>query len=265
MVPDMSRNIEATLKSLKANHFDARFAGAASEAKTMMLEMIPLTASVGVGDSATLRQIGILEELVRRGNEVINPFTRESTQRMNEDPDIRRLHRQMMRKTFGTDVFLTSANALTEDGKIVSIDRAGNRVAGTIFAADKIVLPIGRNKIVKDVDEAINRIKNVIAPAHAKRKERRTPCAVTGKCNDCNSPDRICNVTIILEKKPLYSDFSVILINEDLGLGWDPGWDGKRVSEVSSNYYQATWLFSPPRITMQGQGETAANKLHFIN
>ena len=244
MIPGISQNIEVTLKSLKANYFDALFAQTAAGAKKMMLEMIPLTASVGLGDSATLRQIGILEELIRRGTEVINPFTHELTQGMADNEAKRKLFRQTQRRTFGTDVFLTSSNALTEDGKIVSIDRAGNRVSGTIFAADKIILPIGRNKIVKNVDAAIYRIKNVIAPAHAKRKGNKTPCAVTGKCNDCDSLDRICNITIILEKKPLHTCLSVILINEDLGLGWDPAWDEKHISEIRSNYYQNTWAFT---------------------
>ena len=243
---DMSQDIEATLKSLKANHFDARFAQTAAEAKTMMLEMIPSTATVGVGDSATLRQIGILEELTQQGNEVINPFTKELTKDMAENPALQRLFLQTGRRALGTDVFLTGCNALTKDGKIVSIDRVGNRVAGTIFGGLKVILPIGRNKIVEDVDGAIHRIKNVIAPAHAKRRERKTPCATTGKCNDCDSPDRICGITIILEKKPLYTDFSVILINEDLGLGWDPAWDEKRINQIRSNYYQNTWLFFPP-------------------
>ena len=136
---------------------------------------------------------------------------------------------------------------MTEDGKIVSIDRVGNRVAATIFGAPKVILIVGRNKIVKDADEAIYRIKNVIAPAHAKRKGRKTPCAVTGKCSDCDSPDRICGVTVILEKKPLSTDLSVILIDEDLGLGWDPAWDERRIDEIRSNYYQNTWVFVPPK------------------
>ena len=247
MIAEKPNNIEVALKALKANNFNALYTQSILDAKKMMLELIPLTARVGVGDSATLRQLGILEELVNRGNELINPFTLELTQRMKEDLSIRKQFRQTQRKTFGNDVFLTSANALTEDGKIVSIDRAGNRVAGTIFAADKIILPIGRNKIVKEVNAALNRIKNVIAPAHAKRKQRKTPCVTKGKCEDCNSPDRLCNITIILEKKPLHTDFSVILINEDIGLGWDPTWDEERIKKIRSNYYQNTWLFSAPK------------------
>lgn len=245
MTQDVSQDIEVTLKSLKANRFDARFAQTAAEAKKMMLEMIPLTASVGVGDSTTLRQIGILEELIRRGTEVINPFTRELTQGMGDNPFIRM--RQTERRIFGADVFLTSSNALTEDGKIVSIDGAGNRVAAMIFGAPKVILPIGRNKIVRDVATAIYHIKNVIAPIHAKRSEHKTPCAVTGKCNDCDSPDRICNITVILEKKSMCTDLSIILINEDLGLSWNPTWDDKRISEIRSSYYQNSWAFFRPK------------------
>ena len=245
MTQEVSQDIEMTLKSLKANRFDARFAQTAVEAKKMMLEMIPLTASVGVGDSATLRQIGILEELIRRGTEVINPFTRELAQNMGDNPFIRM--RQMERMTFGADVFLASSNALTEDGKIVSIDGAGNRVAAMIFGAPKVILPIGRNKIVRDVATAIYNIKNIIAPIHAKRTEHKTPCAVTGKCNDCDSPDRICNITVILEKRSMCTDLSIILINEDLGLSWNPTWDDKRISEIRSSYYQNSWAVFRPK------------------
>lgn len=250
MISEISQDIEVTLRSLKANHFDAQFAQTADEAKKMILEMIPLSASVGVGDSVTLRQIGILEELIRRGTEVINPFTQQLTRNMAQDPAIYGSFLQTIRRTFNTDVFLTSSNAVTQDGKIVSIDFAGNRVAGTTCGAKKVILPIGKNKIVKDLNEAIYRIKNVIAPAHAKGKERKTPCVVTGKCNDCDSPDRICNATIILEKKPFLSDLSVIIINENLGLGWDPTWNEKCISDIRSNYDRNTWVFFAPDLDL---------------
>lgn len=243
----MTPEIEVTLKSLKSNHFNTRLVQTAAGAKKTILDMIPLTATVGIGDSATVRQIGILEGLARKGTEIVNPFTKELTRGVADHPAIFRRFVQMLRKTFSTDVFLTSSNAVTEDGKIVSIDRVGNRVAGMIFGAEKVILPIGRNKLVKNVDEAIYRIKNAIAPAHAYRKEHKTPCTVTGKCNDCDSPDRICSITVILEKRPLHTDFSIILINENLGLGWDPPWDEKHISEIRSNHYQNTWVFSPPK------------------
>jgi len=243
MILDMPQDIKVTLKSLKANGFDAWFAQTGTDAKKMMLEMIPLTARVGVADSVTLRQIGILEELIQRGTEVINPFKPELTQGMKENPAQHRLFLETLRGTFGTDVFVTGSNAVTEDGKLVSIDGAGNRVAGIIYAAPKVILAIGRNKIVEDVDAAIGRIKNVLAPAHAKQKRYKTPCTVTGKCSDCDSPDRICNITVILEKKSYHTDLSVILIDEDLGLGWSPDWDEKRISEIRANYYENSWPF----------------------
>lgn len=241
MVQKISPEIEITMKSLKANHFDVRFASKATEARAMMLEMIPLTASIGVGDSVTLRQIGVLEELSRRKNRVVNPFTRELTR----DIATRDLFTQTSRNTFGADVFITGANAVTQDGKIVSVDYAGNRVAGSIFGGNKVILAIGRNKIVRDVEEAIHRIKNVIAPFHAKWKGRKTPCTVTGKCSDCDSPDRICNVTVILEKKLGHTDLSVVLIDEDLGLGWDPAWSEQRICDIKSSYGKNTWAFFP--------------------
>jgi len=149
----------------------------------------------------------------------------------------------MMRKTFASDVFITGTNAVTVDGNIVNIDRNGNRVAGIIYAAPRVILAVGRNKIVKDVSAAIDRIRNVLAPAHAKQKGYKTPCAEKGKCYDCNSPDRLCNITLILEKKPLSTDISVVLINEDLGLGWDPGWDETRIAGIRDDYYRYSWPF----------------------
>ena len=243
MLADMPENIKTTVESLKNNGFDARFAQTRSVAREMMLEMISLTDLVGVADSVTLRQLGVLEELIRRGNKVINPFTPEMTDKMHEDEAKRRLFVATLRSTFKTDVFVTGSNAVTEDGKLVSIDGAGNRVAGIIYAAPKVILTIGRNKIAKDVEAAIHRIKNVIAPAHARQKQYKTPCAVTGQCTDCNSPQRICNVTVILEKKPYHTDLSIILINEDLGLGWSPDWDEKRINEIRNNYYKNSWPF----------------------
>lgn len=243
MLADMPEEIKVTFESLKRNDFDVRFTRTGAEAKAMMLDMIPLNARVGVADSVTLRQIGVFEALEQRGTEVINPFMPKLTQDIHKDPAKRRLFVETLRMTFGTDVFITGSNAVTEDGKLVNIDGAGNRVAGIIYAAPKVILAIGRNKIVKDVDAAIDRIKNVLAPAHAKQKRYKTPCTVTGRCSDCNSPDRICNITVILEKKPYHTDLSVLIINEDLGLGWSPEWDFQRINEIRSNYYENSWPF----------------------
>lgn len=240
---DISEEIALTLKSLKNNGFDPRLAQTGLEAKEIMLEMIPQNALVGVADSVTLMQIGVLEALAQRGNEVLNPFVPEMTMGMRNDPAKRRKFISMTRKVFGSDVFVTGSNTLTMDGNIVNIDRNGNRVAGIIYGAPKVILAIGRNKIVKDVNAAIDRIKNVLAPAHAKQKGYKTPCAEKGKCFDCNSQDRLCNITVILEKKPVNTDLSIVLINEDLGLGWDPEWDEARIAKITDNYHKYSWPF----------------------
>ncbi len=170
-----TKEMARTLRFLKANGFDTHFAQTGSEAKEKMLELIPRNAMVGVADSATLRQIGVLEALVHRGSEIINPFVPEMTTGIEKDSTKRREFIGMMRKTFGADVFITGSNAVTMDGNIVNVDRNGNRVAGMIFAAPRVILAIGRNKIVKDVNAAIDRIKNVWAPAHTKQKGHGSP------------------------------------------------------------------------------------------
>ncbi len=240
MAPEIPENIKATLEALKKHRFDARFARTAGEANSMILEMIPPHASIGIGDSVTLRQIGILENLNQRGNSVINPFVPELTQ----DESKRKSFINTCRKTLTADVFMTGANAVTEDGKIFSIDYAGNRVAGMIFGGEKVILVVGRNKIVKNIEEAASRVKNVIVPVHTKNKGRRTPCVVTGECSDCDSPDRFCGVTVIMERKPAHFDYCVILIDEDLGLGWDPMWDKQRIENIRSGYLRNSWSFA---------------------
>ena len=197
MAENISEEIQLTLAALKANRFDAHYAGSAEAAKAMMLDMIPQASKVGIGDSASLRQIGIIESLDQRGNIVINPFNRLVTENYTN----RRLFANLSRQVFNTDIVITGSNAATKDGKLVSIDYAGNRVAATIYGAPKIILMIGRNKIVENTHAAIHRIKNVISPFHAKTKGHKTPCTVTGKCSDCDSPERICGITIILERR----------------------------------------------------------------
>lgn len=243
MTAHMADSVQKTISSLKRNGFDARYCKTRDEARNIISEIVPLHAVVGVADSVTLRQTGALEELIKRGTKVINPFTPEMTLNIDTDEEKRRRFHQTLRSTFGTDVLITGCNAVTEDGKIVSIDGAGNRVAGMIYGAPIVILTVGTNKIVRDPEAAIDRIKNVIAPAHARQKNYNTPCAKTGKCADCSSKQRICSVTVVLEKKTYHTDLSVILIDEDLGLSWDPSWDKARIDRIISGYLENSWPF----------------------
>lgn len=232
--------IERALKNLRANNFAVQFAKSSEIAREAILNMISKDAVVGVGDSATIRQIGILKELGERGTRIMNPFSRKLT----TDPSKRETRYKISREIFKCDVLITGTNAITTDGKLVNIDAVGNRVAAMIFGPKKVIIVVGRNKIVKDAKEALHRIKNIIAPYHAKTKDFATPCVQTGKCSNCSSNHRICNVTAIMEKRPWRTDITIILIDEDLGLGWDEKWPTERVDQIKSNYEKVTWVFA---------------------
>jgi hypothetical protein len=232
--------IEEVLKNLRANNFAVQFAKSREIAEEIILNMISKDAVVGVGDSATIRQIGILKELEKRGTKILNPFSRKLT----TDPNKLETRNRMSIKIFTCDILVTGTNAVTTDGKLVNIDAVGNRVAAMIFGPKKVIIVVGRNKIVKDTEVALHRIKNVIAPYHAKTKDFATPCAQTGECSNCSSKHRICNVTTIMEKRPWRTDMTILLIDEDLGLSWDEKWPIERISQIKSNYEKVTWIFA---------------------
>ena len=235
MTNGINEDIEKVVKSLKANRFThVEFVEDGSVAAKLVLDMIPQDAQVGIGGSTSIRQIGILEQLRKRGTVIINDA--ESSEIAFDD---------LMRRTLRSDVLLASSNAVTLDGKLVNIDGMGNRVAGMVFGPKKVILVIGKNKIVRDIDEAIDRIKNVIAPCHARYYGDKTPCATTGHCTDCNSPSRICRITTIIEKKPSSTDVVILLVGEDLGLGWDPDWTEERKERIASVYRETRKRYSP--------------------
>jgi hypothetical protein len=238
--------MEEALKNLRKNSFDARFAENIDAVNKIVLSSISKDAVVGVGDSATVRQVGIAEELERRGIKVLNPFSRELT----TDSSKTVVRDDISRKIFSCDVLVAGSNAVTEDGKLVNIDAVGNRVASMVFGPRKVFIIAGKNKIAKNVDETLHRVKNLIAPFHAKTKGFATPCARTGKCSDCNAPKRICSVISIMEKRPWRTEISVVLVNEDLGLSWDETWPEERIQKIKANYKKVTWVFASPKATL---------------
>lgn len=225
--------IQRAIQALKSRRFDARFAQDREAARAMILELVPQGASVGLGNSTTLFQIGVIEALEARGQRVINPFPFGKPP--SEPFDV------LARRCLSSDVFLAGVSAITEDGRLVNTDATGNRVTGMIFGPKKTILLASQNKIVKDLDAALDRIKSVVAPAHARNRGFDTPCAITGKCSDCRAKQRICNATVILEGKPWMSDISIVLIGEDLGLGWEPDWPQERIDRIRQNYVAGSW------------------------
>jgi hypothetical protein len=239
--------IEITLEALRRRGFDARFAENREVARKIVLDMVPQDWIVGCGDSATIRSIGVLQDLADLGNRVLNPFFKPKIMREKPQPTPLRVFKQTV---MDCDVFLASSNAVTLDGKIVNIDGGGNRVAGMIFGPLRTILVVGRNKIVKDVHEALHRIKNEIAPVHSKTTGLPLGmlCAAAGKCVEpetfCGPGVRACNIIVILEGKPadVWREIVVILVDEDLGLGWDPAWPQERKDKIYAEYKE----FTPP-------------------
>lgn len=200
--------LERVVENLKKRGFNAFWSETKEDAKNRLLEIVPQTAKVGIGGSITIRELGIIEELEDRGNTIIHHWKTGFTP--EEDFQIRR-------EEISTDIFLTSTNALTIDGVIVNTDGVGNRVAGMIFGPRHVILVAGINKIVKDIDDALWRIKNIATPMNAHRLGLNTPCAKLGYCMSCSSNVSICRVTTIIEYKPSKTDFTVLLVNEELG------------------------------------------------
>ncbi len=228
----MAKEIETVARALRKNRFyPVELVENGAAAAKLVLDMIPVEATVGVGGSATLSQIGVLDQLRKRGTHVFHQGEPA------ELPINERRRRIML-----CDVLISSSNAVTLDGKLVNIDGVGNRVAAMIFGPRGTILVIGVNKIVRTVDEAIDRIKNVIAPYHGMARGSKVPCAKTLRCSDCTAPLRMCSVTVIMEKKPKASEIGIVLVNQDLGLGWDPNWPAERREKIASAYRAALRL-----------------------
>jgi hypothetical protein len=169
---------------------------------------IPVDATVGLGGSVTLRETGIDVLLKLRGNTVFDHW--DSSMNSGENLDARR-------KQLTSDYFLTSINAVTIDGDLVNIDGVGNRVAAMIFGPKHVIAIVGYNKIARNVDEAIWRIKNIASAKNSKRLGLNTPCAKTGFCVDCKPSVSICRITTIIDYKPMLTEFTIILTPLDLG------------------------------------------------
>jgi len=199
---------EKAVEALKKNKFAATYCKTGATASERILDLIPAGAIVGIGGSLTLRQLGLLDKLSDRGHDLLIHWKPGLS-----PEEVMKIRRGQLT----SDVFLTSTNAVTLDGKLVNTDGAGNRVAAMMFGPGKVVVVAGVNKIVKDVGEAEKRIKMLAAPMNNKRMKLPNPCTVTGECMDCNFEDRICNITTVISKKPLVTDIHCFIIGENLG------------------------------------------------
>lgn len=204
--------LEKCKEALEQNQFEVYLAATAAEARRVVLEEILPgleVKSVTWGGSATFVATGLYEALRSLPDTtVIDTFDKN----VPREEVIERRRQALL-----VDLFVTGTNALTESGQLVNLDMIGNRVAALTFGPKHVIVLAGRNKVVDDVADAMFRIKNYAAPVNAIRLEKKTPCARTTACEDCSSPDRICNSWTITEKSYPKKRVKVVLINEDLG------------------------------------------------
>ncbi|SCP96948.1 lactate utilization protein [Anaerobium acetethylicum] len=199
-------DIERTIKNLRQKGYKVSCFENAEDAAAYLNRIID-QKSVGFGDSTTLLSMKLFERLSSH-NEVLDP------QNCAAETDFMDTAKQCLT----TEVYLTSMNALSENGEIVNMDGTGNRIAGSLFGHEKVFFVCGTNKLVPTLEEAVWRVRNIAAPQNAMRLGLKTPCAKRGdRCYDCSSPERICNGMMIHFNKMHGIEMEVVLINEQLG------------------------------------------------
>lgn len=203
-----------TLKTtLELNNFEVFLAENTGDAKRIVEDVILpkiMPKTVSWGGSMTFMATGLYEAI--KGNaefEVLDVFDKSNP----PDKII-----EMRRQALLVDLFITGTNAVVDSGVLVNLDMFGNRVAAISFGPKNVVILAGRNKIVSDLDEAMFRIKNYAAPANAMRLDKKTPCVKTSFCEECGSPNQICNSWAITEKSYPKGRIKIVLINQALGL-----------------------------------------------
>ena len=196
----------AVAEAMKKRGFEAYYVSTAEEAREKALELIPENSVVSWGGSMTIDEIGLKQAVIDRGCKVINRDEAESPEERME----------LMRKALTCDVFLMSANAISEDGQLVNIDGNGNRVAALCFGPKEVIVAEGMNKVAGNLEEAYARARKFAAPVNAQRFNLATPCGKTGLCADCLSPECICS-QMVVTRRASGGRIKVILVGADLG------------------------------------------------
>lgn len=208
-----TEKIQLCAEALRRHHFETAIVENTQQAFERIKAVVEAEAPkiVSFGDSVTMRKTGIIDWLRENGDwKLLDGF----------DPSMPRPERlEIRRQALMSDLFITGINALTEKGTLHWLDMVGNRIAPVAFGPRKVILVAGRNKIVADREEAEERIRRISAPQNiARHPGFRTPCAKTGVCMDCNSPDRICNTRMEMLRCYPTGRILVILIDQELGL-----------------------------------------------
>ena len=211
MTPIEQRNQrlgEKMIQHLERRHFEAYYCETGEEAARKVNELIPDGSSVTWGGTMTVRDLNIPQILKDRGT--LEVWDRD----LVETPEEKQ---EMYYRAFHADYYLSSANAISEDGIIVNIDGNGNRVAAITWGPQHVIFVIGMNKVAQDVEAALKRARSTASPINAARFDIKTPCQIDGQCHNCNSPQSICNYVHFLRNSSKPGRIIVILVGENLG------------------------------------------------
>ena len=219
MTDEMRAKVEKVMKNLERNKMKPYFCENREEAQALVKTLIKKGETISCGGSKTLDETGIYQMI----NSPDYNFLDRSAPGMTR-PEVEEVYRQ----TFRADTFFMSTNALTENGELYNVDGNSNRVACIVYGPRQVVMVVGVNKIVSNINEAVKRVKEQAAPLNTKRLSCKTPCQVTGKCislnnedamicDGCASPQRVCCNYVISAKQRHKDRIKVIIVNENLG------------------------------------------------
>lgn len=201
-------SVKRTLASLEKHNMKGYFIKNKKELIALLDQLIPDASQIGVGDSVTLSELGVLDYIRNRNVDFLDKYK----------PNLTREEKQKIYiKNFDADTFLSSTNALTEKGELFNIDGNGSRVAPLIYGPRQVIIIAGVNKIVQTHEDAVKRVRQYAAPIDAKRLGKQTPCTKVGYCMDCNHAERICNDFLTITGQFVKDRIKVIIVDETLG------------------------------------------------
>lgn len=194
------------ITALRKRQIEGFYCETRNEAVELAQHIMPKQSTIGWGGSVTVENLDIVNKL--RDHYVLIDRSQYSTKEEKKMRDI---------ELFSCDYFLMSSNAITLDGELVNMDGVGSRVSYLIYGPEHVILFVGMNKIVSDVDSAIKRVRDIAAPKNTQRLNKRVPCIKSGKCEDCYTSDCICSQLVITRRSSIANRIKVILIGETLG------------------------------------------------
>lgn len=204
----MEERIQRTMSALERNNMKAYYAESRDELFDIVRGLVKNDKLITAGGSVTLEESGVKQLLMTEFKGVYLDRSEGKTPEEVED---------ILHKAFVSDTFLASSNAVTEDGELYNVDGRGNRVSAMIYGPTQVVLIVGVNKIVRDMEEAVCRVEQVAAPKNTRRLNSGTPCEITGSCAHCRSRGRICCSYVRMAQQRVKDRIKVIIVNERLG------------------------------------------------